>query len=325
MRIDTRFVGFGIFFIVFGVALLAARQGWIAPDLVDRAWQLWPLLLIGSGISIILGGRPAAQIGGLLISATLGLIAAGLVAGGGFPLAGCGGDASAATPFERQSGDLAADTRAEIDFNCGDLTVGTGAGSTWSLEGRSGDGVAPRIEQEPGELKIQSSEGRGIFGIADAQAFWTLTLPTDPTMELDLGLNAGSGTVSLAGARLGDVEAGANAGSIRIDLRDVAAIGTLNVSVNAGSAVVWLPELALDGEISANAGSATICAPAGVGLRLVVGSNPISSNDFGSQGLVQVGDAWESPDLATADVRITLRTEANAGSLSLNPQRTCGG
>lgn len=326
MRIDTRFLGFGLFFIAFGIALLGEQQGWISPELIDRAWQLWPVLLIGVGVSILFSGRALAEVGGLVISATLGLMAASFVSGGGgFPLGTCGGDDASATPFARQSGELTGEVRVEIDFNCGELMVGTGGGATWALEGRSEDGVVPTVEQEAGSLRLESAEGRGIFGISEGRSSWTLTLPTDSTLRVDFGLNAGSGTIDLGGARLGDVEAQANAGSIRVDLRDAVAIGSLKVSVNAGSSVVWLPELALQGEISANAGSATICAPEGVGLRLVVGSNPISSNDYASQGLVQVGDAWETADYGSADVRINLVTEANAGSLSLNPQRTCTG
>ncbi|HEU4920125.1 MAG TPA: DUF5668 domain-containing protein [Candidatus Limnocylindrales bacterium] len=326
MRIDTRFLGFGLFFIAFGIALLGERQGWISPELIDRAWQLWPVLLIGVGVSILFSGRALAEVGGLVISAALGLMAASFVSGGGgFPLGTCGGDDASATPFARQSGELTGEVRVEIDFNCGELMVGTGGGATWALEGRSEDGVVPTVEQEAGSLRLESAGGRGIFGISEGRSSWTLTLPTDPTLGVDFGLNAGSGTIDLGGVRLGDVEAQANAGSIRVDLRDAVAIGSLKVSVNAGSSVVWLPELALQGEISANAGSATICAPEGVGLRLVVGSNPISSNDYASQGLVQVGDAWETADFGSADVRINLVTEANAGSLSLNPQRTCTG
>ncbi|HET9456511.1 MAG TPA: DUF5668 domain-containing protein, partial [Candidatus Limnocylindrales bacterium] len=184
MRIDTRFLGFGLFFIVFGIALLGERQGWISPELIDRAWQLWPVLLIGVGVSILFSGRALAEVGGLVISATLGLMAASFVSGGGgFPLGGCGGDDASATPFARQSGELSGEARVAIDFNCGELTVGTGGGSTWALEGRSDDGVVPTIEQEAGSLRLESEEGRGFFGIAEGRSSWTLTLPTDPTLR----------------------------------------------------------------------------------------------------------------------------------------------
>jgi hypothetical protein len=101
-------------------------------------------------------------------------------------------------------------------------------------------------------------------------------------------------------------------------------VATLDLSVNAGSAVVWLPERALDGDATANAGSLTFCAPEGIGLRFVTGG-AVSSNDFAGAGLVQVGDAWESPGFSTADTRITLGTTANAGSLSLDDEQACAG
>ena len=324
MRIDSRLIGFGVFFIVFGVVSLGARQNWIPSDLVDRAWQLWPLLLIGVGISIVLRGRAGAEIGGLVVAVTFAVMAAGVLAGGAFPV-GCGGDAARGTPFERQSGDLANGARVEVDFSCGELTVDTGDGATWTLEGTSDKGRAPRVDREDNRLHLESAEGGGIFGFSEASASWRLGLPTGPTVDLDLGLNAGSGTVELAGANLSRLDAAVNAGSFRVDLRDIASVGALDVAVNAGSAIVWLPNRALEGKITANAGSVSICAPDDLGLRLLVGDNPISSNDFDSQGLVRVGDGWESPDFATAAVRITLRTEANAGSMSLNPVRDCAG
>ncbi|HSL33021.1 MAG TPA: DUF5668 domain-containing protein [Candidatus Limnocylindrales bacterium] len=325
MRLDPRFIGWGLFFIVFGAVLLGARQGWIPDDLVDRAWQLWPLVLVGIGLSILLAKRPGSQIGGLVVAVTFGIIAGSALAGGGFPFGGCGGDVDQGTPFGRESGDLGNGATVEVNFSCGELTVGTGSGAAWSLEGTSEGGVGPDISRDNDRLKLETGEGRGPFGFGGASTAWRLTLPTEPAIAADLGVNAGSGSIDLAGANLSRLGATVNAGSLRLDLRDAAALGGLNVGVNAGSAIVWLPELAFDGEITANAGSATICAPDSVGLRLVVGSNPISSNDFGQQGLVQVGDAWESPDFAAAGVRVTLRTAANAGSLSLNPARDCAG
>lgn len=325
MRIDPRLIGFGLFFIVFGAVLLGARQGWIPADLVDRAWQLWPLLLVGIGVSILLARRPGAQIGGLIAAVTLGIMAGGIVGGGRFPFAGCGGDVSRGTAFERQSGDLGNGAQVEVDFSCGELTVATGSGTTWSLEGTSDRGAAPRVSRDDGTLKLETNAGSGPFGFGDASTAWRLTLPTGPGIAVDLGVNAGSGRVALGGANVSRLGASVNAGSIKVDLRDAAAVGNLDLSVNAGSAIVWLPELALDGDITANAGSATICAPDSVGLRFSVGDNPISSNNFGERGLVRVGDAWESPDFAAAAVRVTLRTTANAGSLSLNPARECAG
>ena len=138
-------------------------------------------------------------------------------------------------------------------------------------------------------------------------------------------LNAGSGRLTLPRANLASVDVTVNAGSLRIDLREVAAASTLDGTVNAGSAVVWLPELPLEGDLTVNAGSLSICAPGDVGLRLTTGDNPISSNNFDDEGLVRSGDAWETPGFATAPIRIVLDVQANAGSVSLNPRQTCAG
>ena len=104
----------------------------------------------------------------------------------------------------------------------------------------------------------------------------------------------------------------------------MAAAATLDGTVNAGQLVVWLPERPLEGGLTVNAGSLSICAPEAVGLRLVTGG-ALSSNDFEDAGLVRSGDAWETPDFATAPIRITLDVTANAGSMSLDPQDECAG
>ena len=324
MRLDLRLVGVGLFFIVFGGVLLAARQGWVSPDAAARAWQLWPLLLVGIGINVILRGRPGAEAGGLLVAACLGAMAAGFVSNGaGLPVFGCGREP--ATSFAGESGEVGASARVEIVFNCGDLDVRTSAGSAWSIQGTSGDGRAPEVLESDESLRVESRDDHGFFGFGGARERWSVTLPADPTLELELTLNAGEGTVDLAGAHLGPVGVVVNAGTIHLDLGDVAAIGRLESTMNAGTAVLRLPSRPLEGQIVVNAGALSICAPGDVGLRLATGDNPISSNDFGEAGLMRNGDAWESPDYSTAPIRIALDVQANAGSLSLNPARDCAG
>jgi hypothetical protein len=325
MRLDSRLIGFGLFFIVFGGVLLAGRQGLIDPALLERAWQLWPLLLVAAGLSIVLARRPGADLGNLLFAVVLGVMAGGLVgSGAGLPFVGCGGDADDGTTFPRQGGSLTDGTTVEVDFSCGDLTIVSGGGNEWSLTGTSEAGAPPEIDSDDDDT-IHLEAGRsGFFVVGRAAEDWELTLPTEPEIALDVDLNAGSGSVDLDGAQVANVDASVNAAALRLDLRGVADISTIDLSVNAGSAVVWLPERALEGDATANAGSVTFCAPEGVGLRFVTGG-AVSSNDFGDNGLVDVGEAWESPEFSTAAVRITIEATANAGSLSLNDEQACEG
>ncbi|HEX5824913.1 MAG TPA: hypothetical protein VFY18_10690, partial [Candidatus Limnocylindrales bacterium] len=115
-----------------------------------------------------------------------------------------------------------------------------------------------------------------------------------------------------------------NAGSIRVDLREVAALGSLSLEANAGSATLWLPNRSLTGRLQANAGSIAICLPTGAGLHVDTHASVAASNDFGSHGLTRTGDTWETPGYAAAAVRIDLTAEANAGSLSLD-SKSCAG
>jgi hypothetical protein len=322
MRVDRRLVYFGIFFIVFGGVLLGARQGWIPAEVVDNLWQLWPVLLIGIGLSIILARGSGAWIGGAFTAAVLGAMAAGILQTGIVPFIGCGGGNEAGTSFQSQSGELASNAGFGITFSCGELTVTSVSGSAWALDGQSSDGRTPTVRTTDGGVEIESSH-RNVIGFGGGRESWRVSLPNEPTVDLGVTLNAGSGRLELEGARLSSVDTTVNAGSLSVDLRGAAAVASIDGTVNAGSDVVWLPNLPIQGDLTVNAGSLVICAPEGLGLRLNTGDNPISSNDFDRAGLVRVGDSWETPSYATAEIRTELDVTANAGSLSLNPSQPC--
>jgi cell wall-active antibiotic response 4TMS protein YvqF len=322
MHVDRRLVYIGIFLIVFGGVLLGARQGWIPESVVNSLWQLWPVVLIAIGLAILLSRGPWAWIGGVVAAAVLGVMAAGLVQGGIVPFVGCGGGDKAGTPFEKQSGQLASSSSVDLTFSCGDLRLSTASGASWSLEGSSGDGRAPRVTTTDSGVAIESQERRIPFGGGGRES-WQVTLPGDPTVDLGVTLNAGSGRLILEGAHLGSADLTVNAGSLSSDFRGAAAMDSIDGTVNAGSSVTWLPNLPIQGSLTVNAGSLVICAPQGLGLRVNTGDNPISSNDFDRAGLVKTDGGWETPGYATAEIRTELDVSANAGSLSLNPSQPC--
>ena len=323
MQTDRRLIYLGLFLLVFGGVLLGARQGWIPEDLVASIWQLWPVLLIAIGLSIILAGRTGSWLGGAVAAVLLGAMAASAIQTGVVPFVGCGGGDEDGTPFEAQTGQLASSAEVDLTFSCGELAVATEPGAAWTLEGSSDDGRAPTVRTSDDGVEIESSERGFPFGGGGGRQRWDVTLPTEPTLAVGVTLNAGSGRVVLEGARLSGVDLTVNAGSLSLDLRDAEAIESLGGTVNAGSNVTWLPELSLEGDLTVNAGSLVICAPEDLGLRLNTGDNPISSNDFDRAGLVQVDDAWETPDYASARVKTELDVTANAGSMSLNPSQPC--
>jgi hypothetical protein len=322
MRIDRSFLGWGIFFIVAGAIPLAAQAGAIAPGTVDRWWSVWPLILVGIGIGLILRGTPLEAVGGLIVAATFGLMVGGAAAAGGFADIGavCGPDESG-TPFSTESGTIESLNEVDLELDCGRLHVGMVGGSGWSVAGTSEDGSGPRIDLGPSSVDIRPEDGGSAF--FNKRVDWDVRLPTDARLDLDIEMNAGTMTTELAGANLGLVKLDLNAGSATLDLGDVRAIDGFELGVNAGSLTVDLPQVSMTGSIEANAGSVTLCTPPDVALRLHTGDSVLSSQDFGDAGLIQNGDTWETPGYDTAATRIELRTEANAGSFELDPVEGC--
>jgi hypothetical protein len=321
MRLKRTLLGWGVFFLLLGGVPLAVRQGLITEEALEGVWRLWPLLLILAGAGILLRRTPLEAVTGLVAAGLFGLIAGSVIATGSIPI-GCGGQ-PATTPISHPGGRLAGDADVEIRMNCGDLTVRPAGGDGWTISGVADD--PPRIDASDGRLEIESAAGAAIGPIGDREQ-WTVTLPTDPTLDLTLATNAGTADLDLAGARIGRLELHVNAGSATLDLGSVAALGELDVQFNAvaGPRII-LPAMSLTGAVNGNAaGNIRLCAPDGAGLRFVVNDNITATNNFDARGLVRSGDAWETPGFDSAAIRIELETTVNAGSFTLESGGQCG-
>jgi Domain of unknown function (DUF5668) len=325
MRIDRGLLGWGVFLIVLGAVPLAVRAGYLDTDTVHRAWELWPLILIGIGLGLVLQRTRIAALGGLVVAITFGLIGGSVLAVGvGVGLPGCntGIGTGEGTAFTTQTGTLGAGARVELELNCGDLTVGPAAGSTWTVAGTDRRGDGPDILAASDRLRVRSRDRSGIGFVATGER-WQVTLPADPAVTLNVSVNAGSARLDLTGAHVPDATVSVNAGEIRLNLSGAAEVGRLNASANAGSLRLSLPAASLTGTVSANAGSVDVCVPAGVGLRFRASDNPLSSNNFEARGLVNSGRTWTSPGFDAATARIDLSADANVGSITLNPEAGC--
>ena len=325
MRIHRDLAGWGVFFIVAGGVPLAVQTGVIDPAVLDRWWSFWPLILVGIGLGLIFTKTSLEMLGGLIVSGTLGLLVAGILTGGfvgiGDLPSGVCGPGGGGTPFEPRSGRFETDASVGVEAACGTLEIGTTGGDTWTVEGVDDGGRGPNIEADGETLEIRPPDGD--FGFLGERDRWVVRLPTTVRLDFDLSLDAGSAVADLGDARLGNVTVDLNAGQATVNLRDVAEIDAIDVGLNAGSLGLYLPSVSTTGSVEANAGSIRLCSPPGVALRLHTEDSVLSSYDFGSAGLVQVGDAWETPGYDTAVARVELQIEANVGSFSLDPAEGC--
>lgn len=325
MRIDRGLLGWGVFLITLGTVPLAVRANLVDADTVRRAWELWPLILVGIGLGLVLQRTGAAVVGGLVVALTFGLIGGSLLAvgvGGGITGCGIGIGSEEGTAFTTQSGSLGGNPSVSLDLNCGELTLATGPGSAWTVAGRDERGDGPEITSSADQLRIRSRDQTGII-LGTQGERWQVTLPADPATRLDVSVNAGSGTLNLAGAHVPRVSLSVNAGDIRADLSEAADVAQLDASANAGSLHLILPAASITGSVSANVGSVELCVPSGVALRFRGSDDPMSSNNFGVRGLVKSGGTWTSPGFDAATVRIDLAASANLGSITLNPEAGC--
>jgi hypothetical protein len=320
VRIERRFLQWGVFLIALGALPLGVQLGWLDRTPIVDAERLWPVALIAIGFSVIVERTRVAALGTIVSAVALGLFIGGVISVG-IGSIGCLGTGNQPTAFPASSGTLAPLAKVDITVDCGTATVTTQSGTQWTLSGTSDPDRRPAVDASSGTLFI--SNGRIDFpSFGAARSDWHLALPADEDVDLSLEMNAGDARLDLAGARLTGVSLTANAGSIKLDLSRAAALQALDATVNAGDVLVSLPAESEGASITVNAGHLGLCVPGGIGLRIDA-SGVLSSNNFASQGLVQDGDSWTSPELAAKGLQLYVRVTANAGTIELNPAGGC--
>jgi hypothetical protein len=329
MSVDRRLLNWGIFLVLLGGVPLAVAQGWISADLVEHAWELWPLLLVGAGVGLILRATPFRALGGIVVSATFGVILGSFIAVGfgGFSFGnlGCGGaDPGAPQLVERSGSFSGGDATVQLSANCATVAVSTTPGASWNVDVRGTENARPAVVESADKLVVRAPDGPVAFPASTRRASWAVSLGTDPRLALGLEVNGGGADVNLDGATLARLTVDGNAiGDTRLDLEG-AIVERLDVSVNAASIAILLPAGAdTKGRVEGNAASVELCAPAGVGLRLLVDDNITASDNYDTAGLIQSGSAWETPGFASAATQIELATVGSAVSYDLNPEDGC--
>lgn len=325
MHVDRRLLGWGLFLIVVGAIPLLVRGSVLDPGVVREWPSLWPLLLIGWGLGLVLRRTPGALLGSAISVGVLAVMVGGMVATGfgRFPAFGPCGDGDGGTSFGQRSGTLGDSGSVSVEFNCGSLAIGTVDGSDWSVRGRGPSGRGPTLEAALGRVRFAPPD-EDFVGFVDAGAAWVIDVPRAPLLDVGVTVNAGEGNVDLTGAHLGRLSVTLNAGSIALNLAAAATVASVNGTVNAGSATLDLPGAVADVNLTLNAGSITVCLPAGSPVR-VNWSGALGANNFDAQGLDKVDDQhWMTVGLDPAvDPHLELNVSANAGSFTLDLGGPC--
>ena len=327
MSVDRRLVNLGIFLLVLGAVPLAVSQGWVARDTISRAWDLWPLILIGLGVGLILRRTPFHFVGGLLVAATFGTMF-GSVLASGFSLSalGCTNAASATDPslLDRHGTFSGETANVVLDATCASVSVVPATGAGWGVTVNGTEGSRPSLDQAADRIDVRSPDRAIGFPFTDGRrSRWNVTLGPGAVYAIDLNLNAGDVRLDLGGLRVDTLTAQGNAiGTSRLLLHD-ATVSRLDLQVNAGDLKVDLPASAnLTGNIQANAASIALCADPGIGIRLRNAST-VTGDNFAAAGLLRSGATWESPGISAAAHVVDLAIEGAAANFRLNPSEGC--
>ncbi len=317
MRASRALLYWGTFLIAAGAVMVLANLRGIDDQLVSDVLHLWPLAIVALGVGVLLRGSRLSWAGGMLAAAIPGVALGGVLVVGPQFATVC--DDGQPVAMAHDQGTFVGPASVDIRLRCGDVSVTTGSGDGWQLDSGNAGGTAAIVVATSNRLSVASESNRWL-GFHRGHDVWDLTLPAAIPVDLALEVNAGSGRVGLAGARVGDLGLLVNAADAHVDLTG-AAVDRLSTNVNAGSLSIRLPDGAdIAGSLTVNAGSLMVCAPSGLGLQ-IHSSATLASATYA--GLARNGDTWESPDYATAAHRAELTVAVNLGSVQFNPMGGC--
>lgn len=319
MHVRRGFINWGIFLICVGAVPLAVQLNVIDRDTATSLLRLWPLILIGIGLGLLLRFSRAQALGGFVVAATFGVLV-GVFFAAGFPSAAgvCNGNQTG--PSTTRNGTVSGNLDLEVELTCGEMSVSRAPGGTWSVDVRAG-GETPLIEGSGSQLRLRSVTGqRWPFG-SDERESWQVVLPAESSLSGNLTVNAGTLNATLGNGPIGSLNATYNAADGWLDLSGTGS-AALNATLNASSIGLTLPSASSNENLTLNAATLNLCAAPGLGLRITY-DDTLSSNNFATAGLIQSGKTWQSANYATSETRAELHISANVSTTTLNPVGGC--
>jgi Domain of unknown function (DUF5668) len=318
MRVDRSRFNWGVLLVVLGGVVLAYNRNAVSSSVLIETWRLWPLIVVGIGLKLLLSRTPAAFVGGLVVAISVGLIAGSAFAVG--PNFGCGGVHSSQTSAS-QSGAFDGTSTVELDLQCGRADVTTSSDGRWHVDSTGDAGHAPNINSNSTWLQVESASTGG-WNWSRSDGGVQVSIPRETPINLSAKLDMGDSRISLASANLTSASFTLNLGSVRIDLTG-ARVGNLSVSTNLGSAFIALDGSSdLTGDLRTSLGSLEVCVPAELGLR-ITNSDSLSSSDYGGMNMVRSGNSWQTPNYDTAAHKSNLTANTSLGSLKLHNAGGC--
>ncbi len=344
MRINRSLLDWGVFLIALGGIPLAVDQGWLASDIARELGQLWPLILVGIGLGLILRWTPFAWFGGALVAATFGIIIGAAAVAlpdddidglqGVIPAVVSGACAADdAGPASTTQGSVADPDAFElyVSLACGELAISRAAETSWGLQAAHALDDAPSIRERDldGATSylglVQADSGDLAFLARQQPSDWSVQVPASAALTVGATLNAVKADLRLGAGPLTRVTGTLNASVATIDLADALTPiqADVELSLNASKGRLVLPDGSVRADVTLNASSLGVCIPAGASLQVQLYATG-SNDDLASSGLQETSPGrWDVPGAAAVGDGIVLSIDSNLSSLSVERPETC--
>ena len=319
MRVNRRFLYWGIFFVAIGGILVASDLRAVDTPTLTDVLRLWPLALVAIGLSIVLRRTRLSLPGLMLAAAVPGLVVGGALAVAPRFIGDCGARGEPASVASTE-GTFDGPATVTVRSGCGSLNVKTSPGNGWQFDAGNTAGRTPKIDSSPQSLSIDANGDNGPDFLDAGRDAWYLVLPTSDIDSVSLVVNAGRGQVALPGARINRLALTANAAEMLVDA-SAASVANLSAVINAGSLSIHLPaDSDVVGSLRVGAGQLQVCSPPGLALRV---TSKGTAEMVRVDGLQQHASEWQSPDYASATHRADLSVNVNFGVVEINPIGGC--
>ena len=283
-----------VILISLGVIFLLNNLGLLDWGIWQTVLRLWPVLLIGAGLDLLIGRRSA--LGSLVVA----ILLLGVLAGAIWLHTTQPFGAARGTETVRQALDGA--TRAEVTISpgVGELTIGPLADGEVLLEGdidlAQGETLRPEAARSGNALiyTLSTDQHEWNWGPWGVDRIWAVSL--NPDIPLKLMVDVGVGTAEL-------------------DLSELM-LSQLEASSGVGRMVVTLPRQGdLEATIDGGIGELIIRIPAGVAARVTADSGLTAVN--ASPAFDRRGDSYYTANYAGADDRIDVFVKLGIGRIRI--------
>lgn len=303
---DGRRIWRGVILILVGGLLLMGNLGFISRDLWSILFQIWPVILVALGLTMLLNNSRWAFVGPLVL---VGVILYVALAPSvpfryshhmGMGWYGLQHSSVYTKPWDAsiKSGEL------QVELGVGDVTL---FGSEQQL-------LSSNISHHMHARPIWTWEQRGDRAV--------VRLKGSRTRSRFMGDGGYEGSIQLGSTIPWDGNLHMGVGSLNGDFRNVL-LRKLDVEVGVGSIDITLPDKGIRGNVAIDGGvtSVNLRAPQGIGVRIRLAS-PVGVKNLEQAGLKKTDQYWISDnyDAAVSAYDIVISTGINKLSFEYIPE-----